>query len=165
MEFEFLNKTYQDKLANFILQNHYTIFGGYIYKTLINGDKTDDIDVMVRSKQEMEILKKKLKRKFKCIELQNNYMSDEYFSYDMTGIKMLCPNNKKYYYVDILMHFNYDMHSFYDFRCYMKNGKLLVSNSHGNEKKIINELRNRLYRPWYTMREKDVKYFKNFKSA
>ena len=60
------HQEHQDKLAEYIVKQGYTIYGGYVYKRLVNGDYTKDIDVHTKNKDDTYILAKDLKDNFGC---------------------------------------------------------------------------------------------------
>lgn len=67
-------KTFQDKLADDIVDQGHAIFGGYVFKRLVNGDPTNDIDVRVDPSR-MQELQKYLEETHNC-RLDNSGIVD-----------------------------------------------------------------------------------------
>lgn len=104
---------FQDHLAKHIINRGYTIYGGYVYKRLINGDETNDIDVHVENIDDMNNLAQNLKETFDC-KKEKVYWEDGFIDFPpyVTGMRMSCPcikndqndqSNQKLYSVDLMI--------------------------------------------------------------
>ena len=155
---------YQNKLATHIINKGYTIYGGYVYKTLVNNDPTSDIDVHVKNKEDMNVLLKDLEENFGCVK------EDEYWDgkcLDMppflVGYTLTCPFSNTSCNVDLV----YDYHAEQDndiFKLEYKqvNNKpeiIYKNGTHEHAQKIIHQLRKRQFTSWNDMRKQDKEYF------
>lgn len=165
MESNTCSEDYQDHLANHIIKQGYTIYGGYVYKKIVNGDKTDDIDVHVKDKEDMNILAKHLQETFGCNKEKSYWESD---CYDIPlyeiGMRMLCPYNKQGLYAIDLMDTTESQQTTDIFKLEYKqvNDKPQIVYKEGTDeqaKKVIKELKQRRFSPWGDMRDKDKLYF------
>lgn len=157
-------ETYQDVLAKHIINQGYTIYGGYVYKRLVNGDKTDDIDVHVKNDEDMHALYKNLGEHFDCVQ---KYRNKKY----VTGISMVCPNTRWFrsgypeslFTVDIFQDNTFLLESdIFKLEYRQIDGKPQIVHKDGNveqAKNIINQLKKRQFSSWKNMRTKDKQYF------
>jgi len=171
---EALKNSLQDKIAMGLVRNGYTLYGGYVYKKIVNNDDTNDIDVI-----HDEGVQKFLQDTYSCVKIESSRFRYPYSCVKIESTRFRCPSASvfnKDVYVDITKHDENSNSSNSSnsnnkskiFKLHYKliNGIPTVVNSDGNTvecENTINELKNRRYYSWDNMREKDVEYFYKFK--
>ena len=158
MESNKFSRTYQDCLAEHIIKQGYTIYGGYVYKRLINGDETNDIDVHVKNNEDMNALAKNLGETFSC-KIEDSYWNVPPYQ---IGLTMSCPDNQKKLHVVDLMIESVQPIDLFKLEYKQVNDKPQIvyrNGTNGQAKKIIEELKKRRFSPWKDMRDKDKLYF------
>ncbi|ARF12026.1 hypothetical protein Klosneuvirus_3_161 [Klosneuvirus KNV1] len=161
--------SYYTRIPNFIVGQGHTIFGSYVYKSLVNGDVASDIDVRVPEEKWKE-LKEQLESTFQCVE--SNRPSDEYRKRQIRWTySMNCPNNdplSSQFYRGQRIDFTHPQknqnYSPDMFKLQYKEvgGKPMIVHSDGDNekcKKVVSQLRRREFVPWEGMRYKDKEYF------
>ena len=147
------------------------IFGSYIYKYKLNGEKYNDIDIIVPY-TDVEITSKILENIYNCVTMK------KWLSYDKEYVKLKCNFNNEEVeidlYDDITMQtiWNRDKNEygkilyrdnkFYHLDCINRDNT--ISNSCDEKlKEIIKNIRLKKYKKWNNMRKKDKEYFKDWK--
>ena len=159
-------ENFQDHMATHIIKQGYTIYGGYVYKRLLNGDKTNDIDVHVTNKEDMYSLSKNLTETFGCKE-ERLYMDDMYWDIDpyVIGMRMSCLcKQQNFYSIDLIFKNMSQNNDIFKLEYKQINEKPQIVHKNGLDeqaKKTIKELKQRQFAPWENMREKDKQYFSN----
>ena len=156
-------------ILDVILRNGGYLYGGIVYKTLLRGEPTHDIDGAV-SKDKIEKTKQDLKKECQCVEI---LMDPAYFPSGNHITTLNCKGT----YVDIT---DKDFHREYfeETRNYFHN---VVWTSQGyrhiwdaycdpfgkefhyhKKVTVIDDIKNKRYIPWRTMRSKDYVYLKDW---
>jgi len=170
----------QERIATKILKLGHTIFGDYVYKTLVNGDSTPIIDVVVPGAtytygnfngncKGVDDLSDYLTEKFHCKCFDAGHIGYD----DIYSVHMLCPGindqdenkvtvnifdgsppNKGW--ISPIFKLNYKK----------VDGKALIVNDDGNEescKKTVTDMRNRKFSSWKYMNDEDKWYFNGWR--
>ena len=166
----------QDRIATKILKFGHTIFGDYVYKTLVNGDSTPNIDVVVPgvtykygnfngNREGVDKLADYLTDKFKCECFDAGHLGYD----DIYSVHMSCPgvSDQKENRVTVNIYDENPSNKGWlspIFRLNYKavNGKGTIVNNDGNEedcKKTVSDMRNRKYTSWRYMNNEDKWYF------
>ena len=172
---------FQRKLVDFALNNGGIIYGGFIYKKIIRGESTRDIDVKAKDKEHLNELSNKFQKEFDCKivpkpkellyaistlpkEEQRKYLeaslldckddlSDTRFDVDL----VVDDNNKKENPIWNLEYIKNKNNSYSD---------NIISSRYMNEYELcetISDIKNKRYTPWEGMRNKDKEYFKDWR--
>lgn len=140
---------YKEKLAQHILHEGGTLFGGYVYKTLIRGESSRDLDVVHRDPPR---LVETLKNLFSCREI----LSDE----EMFGARALeCENAANKVCVDIIPHLEERNIPTHWVTCDSSGLQCTGNISQSDCNSRIRLLSARKVPGWAEMREKDLLYF------
>jgi hypothetical protein len=152
---------YQDVIAQHLINQGAVLCGGYVYKTLVNGDASDDSDISCSYNVSTN-------------ELSKNLITDFCCKWDSKRRYLICPCPKQVLGQDVkidvhppgyclgpsrLPLLEYRLidgkgvivHSYYD---YMARHQERIETA-----RIIRQLRNRKYWSWSSMRKKDRQYF------
>ncbi len=131
---------YQDRIATHIIKEGYTIFGGYVYKRLVNGDQTSDIDVKVNNYKEILNLQNDLLNTFGCIKINKRNFIDYNTNTNEPSVTLNCGQSQ---YVDICTKQFVDIITKQDskiFKLEYKNFK--ISNNDGNNIEAQDTIKN-----------------------
>ena len=166
MNYNKQDKNFQDKLAEYIVKKGYTLYGGYVYKKLVNGDETKDIDVHVENKNDMNLLAENLKDMFDCKE-EKLYIDGRFLDFGsyVTGMRISCPcphNVNNAYLIDLMiqsLHQNNDILKLEYKQINEKPQFCFKNGSDEQANKVIKQLKQRQFTPWANMRTKDIQYF------
>ena len=175
----------KDRLAEHIVDNGYSIFGGYVYKTKVNGDKTLDIDVDISYNDPSDLIKS-LEEKFSC------YLHDDQHRDNLSGYTVFfCPDNPaehrfnmqadkemnegkkkgllslvrsdvRYEEVKLFKRNFQDKNPIFKLHYKKVNGIPTIVDEDGNEERcrqVITNLRNHKFQSWPNMRPQDKRYF------
>lgn len=166
-------QTFQHELAKFIIGKGHPLVGGYVYKTLVNGDRSSDLDVKVKEEQDDTDVKNllgELKKKFKCEEVTFR----EHPRYDRTiqGHSLVCPFNtwdswrktmqKSYMGIDVIIKSPEVKNDIFKLQYKQVDGVPTIVDEDGDTNRrdrVIKELKARQFRSWNDMRLKDKDYF------
>lgn len=157
-----MDEDYQNQLANHIIKQGYTIYGGYVYKKLVNGDETNDIDVHVKNIKDMDTLADNLNETFGCHKGDLSYNGTFWdINPYINGRKMLCPFEEKYYKIELMIESTQN-NDIFKLEYKQDNNKPQIVYKNGTDeqaKKVIKELKQKRFTPWENMRDKDKRYF------
>jgi hypothetical protein len=167
---EKIRRNFQDKLVDHIVNGGHTIGGSYVYKTLVNGDPSSDIDVKVTSYNEMEKLCNEMETLFKC---QRSRITEEPISIGLfryggegMGNALQCPysvnGRTEYERVEMIMPLQRPSNPVFNLEYKQVDGKPQIVNCDGNNEeaqRTIQQLQNRQFASWSDMRPKDKVYF------
>ena len=158
-------QTYQNKLVKSLLDKGHTLFGGYVYKTVVNGDESNDIDVSVPP-ESIETLLNEMQKEFKC---NRTSLYEPY----ARGNSLLCPfeiwipklgkYETSHQRIDIITSDSRkDDSDIFKLQYKQVNGIPTIVDEEGDDKRrdrIVKELQARQFKPWDDMRIKDRIYF------
>lgn len=164
----------QDRIVSKVLKLGHTVLGEYVYKTLVNGDRASEIDIVVfggtytygtfnGNSESVDKLNDYLKEKFDCKCFDGGYLGYD----DTYSAHLICPGvndeQKNTVTVNIYDDISWTSLSPYDGLRYKKvNNRNLIVNNDGNEetcKKIVADMRKRRFTSWGHMNSADKKYF------
>ena len=91
----------KETLINKILKVNGVLFGGYVYKTIINGDSSRDIDVIHADPHK---LAEELKEEFHCVEA---YMENHGLTPYKKGVALDCSHGRQNVHIDIVPPFQF----------------------------------------------------------
>ena len=146
---------YQDRIARGLVVNNFTVYGGYVYKKLVNGDKTNGIDVLTKDTQESTNASNFLQSNYKCKQF------DKYIG----KINLVCPYGREKVYVNIYNGWPKSENRIFKLQYKLVDSIPTIVNSDSNEKECaetIKHIEKREYWSWDAMRSKDLKYFQKW---
>ncbi len=162
-----IDNTKTADLLDIIFHHHGYIYGGYVNKTLLRNESTSDIDVCI-DKNNLDKLKIDLINKCHCRELSSHKY--KLFRNTSKTAYLLCPAGPvDIFDLDIARKRYANTRSYFQSIVYTNNRYLHIldidnpTELHKQEKdKIMDDIRNRRYKPWSDMREKDREYLKDW---